>query len=272
MELATVFTGSGPTRQMETTLGATLDFLVERARYITGASGAAIALREGTEMVCRARSGPSTPPLGLPLQTTSSLSGECIRTGQILHCRSVETDERVDVGTCRQLGVESILVMPLYRQQRIAGLFEVFSALPQAFEERDVSTLKRVGMMVQEALQGSLAWQENYGVASSLGFYPVKKPRRFERYDIGVPLMASLLRSGVPDSIPGRSINLGEGGLGAILAGALPQGAEVVLEFPLPLVRKPLRMRAAVRDQERLRHGFEFLTPRLEDRNERLTG
>src|SRR5436305_15139261 len=45
-------------------LNAALQLLAERAQYITGASGAAIALPEDGEMICRASAGPSAPALG----------------------------------------------------------------------------------------------------------------------------------------------------------------------------------------------------------------
>src|SRR5882724_12435726 len=65
-------------------LNAALQLLAERAQYITGASGAAIALREDEEMICRASAGPSAPALGAHLQVNSGLSGESVRTRQIL--------------------------------------------------------------------------------------------------------------------------------------------------------------------------------------------
>ena len=68
-------------------LDATLQLLAERAQYITGASGAAIALRQGETMVCCASSGPSAPELGAHLQIDSGLSAESVKTRQILHLR-----------------------------------------------------------------------------------------------------------------------------------------------------------------------------------------
>src|SRR5690348_11621852 len=65
-------------------LNAALQLLTERAQYITGASGAAIALRGNGEMICRASAGPSAPALGAHLQVNSGLSGESVRTRQIL--------------------------------------------------------------------------------------------------------------------------------------------------------------------------------------------
>src|SRR5208283_1387110 len=52
----------------ETELDSALQLLVERAQYITGATGTALALPRGEEMVCRASTGPSAPAVGARLQ------------------------------------------------------------------------------------------------------------------------------------------------------------------------------------------------------------
>jgi len=57
-------------------LESALQLLVERAQYVMGASGAAIALRDGEEMICRASAGPSAPPLETQLQVDSGLTAE----------------------------------------------------------------------------------------------------------------------------------------------------------------------------------------------------
>src|SRR6478672_6169961 len=77
-------------------LDATLQLLVERAQYITGASGAAIALRQGENMICCASSGSSAPGLGAHLQIDSGLSAESVKTRQVLHCDDAENDPRVN--------------------------------------------------------------------------------------------------------------------------------------------------------------------------------
>ncbi|HVP42015.1 MAG TPA: PilZ domain-containing protein [Terriglobales bacterium] len=62
------------------------------------------------------------------------------------------------------------------------------------------------------------------------------------------------------ESFSGRCRHLGEGGLGAVLAGELPVGDTVTLDFTLPGAQEPLRMRAVVRYRHGFHHGFEFLT------------
>src|ERR1700722_15757977 len=56
-------------------LEAALQLLTERAQYVTGASGAAIALLDAGEMVCRASAGPSAPEVGSELQMQAGLTG-----------------------------------------------------------------------------------------------------------------------------------------------------------------------------------------------------
>jgi TonB family protein len=82
--------------------------------------------------------------------------------------------------------------------------------------------------------------------------------RRAPRYRVQAPLDVTVLRSGVPDTLPGRSLNLGERGLAAMLAGEVLPGEAVGLEIRLPQA-DPLRTRALVRNQDKLRCGLEFV-------------
>jgi putative methionine-R-sulfoxide reductase with GAF domain len=145
--------GKSLTEMAERDLNATLQLLAERAQYITGASGAAIALREGGEMICRASAGPSAPELGAHLQVNSGLSGESVRTRQTLRCDDAETDPRVNRESCRVLGIASVVVMPLVRAQEANGVFELLSGRAYAFEERDITALERLGEMIQTAVE-----------------------------------------------------------------------------------------------------------------------
>ena len=79
------------------------------------------------------------------------------------------------------------------------------------------------------------------------------------RYRVQAPLDVTVLRSGIPDTLPGRSVNLGEGGVAAVLAGELLPGEAVGVEIRLPQAADPLRTRALVRHQDKLRSGLEFV-------------
>jgi len=126
-----------------------INIIAEKAVSLTGATGAAIALRKGTEIVCRARTGRTAPDIGVRLQTDTGLSADCVRTGEVMLCHDTETNRRVDLAACRHLGVRSILVAPLRQLRRTLGVFEVLSSTPHAFDQDDVATMQFLsGMMV----------------------------------------------------------------------------------------------------------------------------
>jgi GAF domain-containing protein len=137
-------------------LDAALQLLAERAQYITEASGAAIALRRGSaqnDMLCRASAGSNAPELGTLLSTEFGLSGESVRTRLALRCDNADRDPRVNREGCRQLGIASVAVLPIVSDDQVLGVFELFSGKINAFEERDLSALQRLGEMVETAVK-----------------------------------------------------------------------------------------------------------------------
>jgi putative methionine-R-sulfoxide reductase with GAF domain len=123
-------------------LDAALQALVQKAQYISNANGAAIALRQGGEVVCRAASGSSAPDRGARLQIKSGLTAECLRTGELLRCDNVMSDPRVDLESCKRLAIESIIITPIRHQGKLAGVLELFSSHAYSFQERDVETVR----------------------------------------------------------------------------------------------------------------------------------
>jgi GAF domain-containing protein len=129
-----------------------ISVITERAQVLTGATGAAIALRRGDEVICRARAGRTAPDLGIRLQTDSGISAECLRTGEVVLCNDAENNPRVDLASCRRLGVRSILAAPLRHYRRTVGIFEVLSAAPDAFNHQDVATMQLLASMMVAAI------------------------------------------------------------------------------------------------------------------------
>jgi len=136
-------------------LDAALQLLADRAQYITGASGAAIALRRSgkNDMLCRASAGENAPELGALLSTEFGLSGESVRTRQPLRCDDAERDARVNRDVCRQMGIASVVVMPVVNDDEVLGVFELFSGKANAFGVRDVSAVQRLSEMVETAVR-----------------------------------------------------------------------------------------------------------------------
>jgi GAF domain-containing protein len=133
-------------------LEPTIGVITERAQALTGATGAAIALRSGSEVICRARAGRTAPDVGIRLQTDSGISAECLRSGEIVLCNDAEDDPQVDLASCRRLGVRSILAAPLRHFHRTLGIFEVLSATPKAFTQQHASTMQLLASMMVAAI------------------------------------------------------------------------------------------------------------------------
>ncbi len=176
-------------------LDATLQLLADRAQYITGASGAAIALRRGehSDMLCRASAGACAPELGAILSMEYGLSGESVRTGRALRCDDTESDLRVNRQVCRQLGIASVVVMPIVSERQILGVFELFSGKPRAFDERDLAALQRLSEMVETAVQHAVAAQKTFPPVDSVVSQPLQPETTIQ--DRTAPPMESQVRT-----------------------------------------------------------------------------
>ena len=216
----------------ETELDPALQLLVERAQYITGATGTALALPQGEEMVCRASAGASAPAVGARLQVRSGLTGESIARRQLLRCDNAETDPRVNLEACRTLGIASIVVLPLLRRNgEVRGLFELFSDHPYAFEERDLIALERMADLTLTALD--LAEQRQKSVPA-----PALRPELEKPVELLPELLPELSTassappaSAIPPDIPGTP---------EFSVPAVPPAEPPVISSSLPVTARPV--------------------------------
>ncbi len=121
------------------------------AHSLTGATGAAVAMPRDGAVVCVGRSGETAPELGAQLNVDSGISGECLRTGVILRCDDASRDFHVDAEVCRQLGLQSIAVVPLRGQHGRVGVLEAFSTESYAFTEEKMEILGRLAGLAEAA-------------------------------------------------------------------------------------------------------------------------
>jgi putative methionine-R-sulfoxide reductase with GAF domain len=130
-----------------------LKLVADRARTLTHATGAAIALTGSEDMICRASSGQDAPPMGALLHVGSGFSGECVRTGKLMECEDSEIDPHVDRESCRALGVRSMIAVPIHGDNTVVGLLEVFSPQAKAFVESDKAALQQLAGIVAGAIR-----------------------------------------------------------------------------------------------------------------------
>lgn len=133
-------------------LGSVMSLIVERTLPLVNADGAAVELAEGDEMVYRAVSGIAKPYLGLRLELESSLSGLCVRTGEILRCDDADIDFRVDRDACRKVGLRSMIVVPLKHKGMTVGVLKAMSAKPRKFDNTDMTLLGLLSELIGAAM------------------------------------------------------------------------------------------------------------------------
>lgn len=136
-----------------TTIADELAVVVQRAQAFTNASGAAIAIGNTEELVCRARSGSSAPEVGTAMRVEGSFTGICIHSGKELRCDDAETDTRVDTAALRSLGIRSLVVTPIKDEGKVIGVLAVFAPTPHAFTITHVAVLKTMADQISALLQ-----------------------------------------------------------------------------------------------------------------------
>jgi putative methionine-R-sulfoxide reductase with GAF domain len=144
-------------------LESALSLIVERIVGITRAAGAGIGIVDGKKIRYRAAKGSHALPLGTELPVNKALCDACLRVGQVIRCRDVNSEFLVDVDECRRRGIQSLIAVPIYHDGEIAGALELYFANLSAFTEHDVHSCQLMAGLVTEsfARDDELAWKKS---------------------------------------------------------------------------------------------------------------
>lgn len=129
-------------------IGNIMDIVVQRTQIITSADGASVELIEKNELVYSAACGMAERFLGLRLDIENSLSGECIKMRVPLISNDIESDERVNKNACRQIGINSMIVIPLIYDNEAVGVLKVLSAKADHFSDEDIKILELMSGLI----------------------------------------------------------------------------------------------------------------------------
>lgn len=133
-------------------LSGVVDAVVERIPTFTNAEAAIVEYVEGDEIVYRGASGFARPLLGTRTKRESSLSGLCVRLGQILRSDDILVDPRVDLGPFHDIGVRSMVVAPLKHEGSVVGVLKIISTNTHAFTVRDLRVLELMTELIAAAM------------------------------------------------------------------------------------------------------------------------
>jgi len=126
--------------------------IAERARSVANATGVAIGLLEGDELVYRAGSGSAATYIGRQVKATLTVSAHNRASGEILRVENTQTDARIEAAICRQFGAQALLIVPICHDQAVAGAVEILFGDAHAFQDREVRTYQLMAGLVAEAM------------------------------------------------------------------------------------------------------------------------
>ncbi len=181
VEPAEIVTFSG---RADLATGLALDLrlreVLQQARLATAASGAVIALARGDKMVCHASLGDKAPSAGVCLNTRSGLSGGCVQTREMQLCDDTLADPRVNSIACRDLGIRSIVALPVLDGGELWGVLEVFSSFPRAFNESDLQALRSLSRKISNTLHEAIEGESTAVGRESFSQLPATDPAQPE--------------------------------------------------------------------------------------------
>lgn len=129
-----------------------MDVIATRARNVANATGSAIGLLKGDQLVYRAGSGSGMPYVGQHVMATLCVSRQNAASGEILRVENARTNRRIEAAVCRQFGAHSLLILPIYHEGTMAGVLDVLFDEPHAFQHREVLTYRLMATRVGDAM------------------------------------------------------------------------------------------------------------------------
>ncbi len=129
-----------------------LHLVADGARNVSNATGIAIALRRGDQLVYRAGSGCAASYVGRRMTAILSVSAHNEARGEILRVENAQADARIEAAICRQFEAQSLLILPIYNECAVAGVLEVLFSEPHAFQDREMCTYRLMAGLVGEAM------------------------------------------------------------------------------------------------------------------------
>jgi putative methionine-R-sulfoxide reductase with GAF domain len=133
-------------------LDKAMALVAERVTRITGASGAGIAILDGSALRYRAGAGGSALPVGSEVALDKAVCAASLRTGQVIRSADVNPEFLFDPEPCRQRGILSLVAVPIYREDAIAGALELYFDKTHGFAEQDIHTCQLMAGLVTEAI------------------------------------------------------------------------------------------------------------------------
>ena len=130
----------------------TMSLIADRARKIADATGIAIAVLKGDQLVYRAGSGSSAACVGRHVTAILSVSKHTQSKAEILRVENAQGDRRIEAAICRQFGARSLLILPIYDDRALVGVLEIIFRDAHAFQDREVRAYRLMAGLLGEVI------------------------------------------------------------------------------------------------------------------------
>jgi ribosomal protein L37E len=124
----------------------------ERLCKMTGAVSVSVCLLKDDSAECVAETGVAAKKQGQSIAAASIAATERLKNGRQFQSLDAQADSRIDNELCRELGVRSLLAVPIQRSDETAGLIEIRWGLTDALHECDVRTCRLMTNLLAEML------------------------------------------------------------------------------------------------------------------------
>ena len=124
--------------------------------FVPQAEGAVVELVDAQGLLTYVSAAGSLEPyVGTCLRLDGSLSGRAMATRSTLRCDNAETDGRVDHRACREMGIASMVCVPLVHGRESVGVLKVCSSRTAAFGEADAAALSELAGFVSAVVKSA---------------------------------------------------------------------------------------------------------------------
>jgi hypothetical protein len=149
-----------------------MHLVADRARNVANATGIAIALRQGDQLVYRAGSGCAASYVGRHMTAILCVSAHNEAGSEILRVENAQADARIEAAICRQFEAQSLLILPIYDECAMAGVLEVLFSEPHAFQDREMRTYRLMAGLVGEAMSRDAQLDQRKALATQAATLP----------------------------------------------------------------------------------------------------
>ena len=125
---------------------ASLQLLAERVRFLTGATGVAVAVQQDDEFVYCASSGASVSEIGSAANLAQENIRECLATSQSVRS-AIANAKKKEQGNVSNFS----LVVPVKGTGKVTGFFDLVSS--RGFEEQDIRAVTRLADVASTVLE-----------------------------------------------------------------------------------------------------------------------